>query len=37
MIPENVLTHREGHVVILTDGGEYIEARTQQKPEDYAS
>lgn len=36
MIRENVLTQREGHVVILTDGGAYIEAKTQQNPEDYA-
>lgn len=33
---ENVLTNREGHVVILTDGGDYIEARTMQNPADYA-
>ena len=33
---ENVMTGRTGHVVILTDGGEYIEARTQQNPADYA-
>ena len=33
---DNVLTNRAGHVVILTDGGEYIEARTEQNPADYA-
>lgn len=33
---ENVLTMRDGHVVILTDGGDYLEARTQQNPADYA-
>lgn len=33
---ENVLSQREGHVVILTDGGDYIEAKTQQNPADYA-
>ena len=33
---ENVLTQREGHVVIVTDGGDLLEARTQQNPADYA-
>lgn len=33
---ENILTMQEGHVVILTDGGDYLEARTQQNPADYA-
>lgn len=33
---ENVLTMREGHVVIVTDGGDLLEARTQQNPADYA-
>ena len=33
---ENVLSNRAGHVVILTDGGDYIEARTEQNPADYA-
>nr|MBR4281455.1 MBL fold metallo-hydrolase [Clostridia bacterium] len=33
---ENVLTMQEGHVVILTDGEDYLEARTQQNPADYA-
>ena len=33
---ENVLSNRSGHVVILTDGGDYIEARTDQNPADYA-
>lgn len=33
---ENVLTERSGHAVILTDGADYIEARTQQNPADYA-
>lgn len=33
---ENILSQREGHVVILTDGGDYLEAKTQQNPADYA-
>lgn len=33
---ENILSMKEGHVVILTDGGDYLEARTQQNPADYA-
>lgn len=33
---ENVLTMREGHIVILTDGGDYLEAKTNQNPADYA-
>lgn len=33
---ENILSMREGHVVILTDGGDYLEAKTQQNPADYA-
>lgn len=33
---ENVLTNREGHVVIVTDGGDLLEARTHQDPADYA-
>lgn len=33
---EQVLSQREGHVVILTDGGDYIEAKTNQNPADYA-
>ena len=33
---EHVLGQREGHVVILTDGGAYLEAKTQQEPADYA-
>lgn len=33
---ENVLSMRDGHVVILTDGGDYLEAKTQQNPADYA-
>ena len=33
---DNVLTNRAGHVVLLTDGGEYMEARTEQNPADYA-
>lgn len=33
---ENVLTGTAGHVVLLTDGGEYFEARTKQEPTDYA-
>ena len=32
----NVYTNADGHVVILTDGGEYFEVRTQQEPADYA-
>ena len=34
---ENVYTNADGHVVILTDGGEYFEVRTQQQPADYAN
>lgn len=33
---ENVLTNMAGHVVILTDGGEYFDVRTEQNPADYA-
>lgn len=33
---ENVLSNADGHVVILTDGGEYFEVRTQQDPQEYA-
>lgn len=33
---DNVLSNRAGHVVILTDGGEYIEALSDQNPADYA-
>ena len=33
---DNVLTQRAGHVVILTDGGDYLEAKTDQNPADYA-
>lgn len=33
---ENVYTNADGPVVILTDGGEYFEVRTQQEPADYA-
>lgn len=33
---DNVLTQRAGHVVIVTDGADFIEARTQQNPADYA-
>ena len=36
VIRENVLTQREGHIVIVTDGGDLLEARTQQNPADYA-
>lgn len=36
VIRENVLTQREGHIVIVTDGGDLMEARTQQNPADYA-
>ena len=32
----NALSNRDGHVVILTDGGDYIEARKDQNPADYA-
>ena len=32
----NVLTNADGHVVILTDGAELFEVRTQQSPADYA-
>ena len=34
---ENVLTMREGHIVILTDGADYLEAKTNQNPADYAT
>lgn len=33
---KNILTLTEGHVVILTDGGERFEALTQENPKDYA-
>jgi len=33
---DNVLSNRAGHVVILTDGGDYIEALSDQNPADYA-
>ena len=33
---ENVLTNADGHVVILTDGGERFDVLTQQDPADYA-
>ena len=33
---ENILTNAEGHVVILTDGGDRFEVLTQQDPADYA-
>lgn len=33
----NVYTNADGHVVILTDGGEYLEVLTQQNPADYAN
>lgn len=33
---ENVLTELQGHIVLLTDGGEYLEARVEQDPADYA-
>lgn len=33
---DNVLTNRAGHVVILTDGGDYMEALSDQNPADYA-
>lgn len=33
---EKVLTMREGHVVIVTDGGDLLEAHTQQNPVDWA-
>ncbi len=36
ILRENVLTQREGHIVIVTDGGDLLEARTQQNPADYA-
>lgn len=37
VIRENLLTQREGHIVIVTDGGDLLEARTQQNPADYAT
>lgn len=33
---DNVYTNADGHVVILTDGGERFEVLTQQEPGDYA-
>lgn len=33
---EKALSNRNGHVVILTDGGDYIEALSDQNPADYA-
>jgi len=33
---ENILTNAEGHVVVLTDGGDRFEVLTQQDPADYA-
>ena len=33
---EHVLTNADGHVVILTDGGDRFEVLTQQEPTDYA-
>lgn len=33
---DNVLNNSAGHVVLLTDGGEYFEARRDQNPADYA-
>lgn len=34
---ENTYTSGDGHVVILTDGGEYFEVKTDQNPADYAT
>lgn len=36
ILRENVLTQKEGHIVIVTDGGDLLEVRTQQNPADYA-
>ena len=33
---ENVVTNADGHVIILTDGGERFEVRTQMDPADFA-
>lgn len=33
---DKVLSNRAGHVVLLTDGGEYMEALSDQNPADYA-
>lgn len=33
---ENVVTQREGHIVVVTDGADFFEVRTQQNPADYA-
>lgn len=33
---DNVFTMADGHVVILTNGGEYFEARVKQNPADFA-
>lgn len=32
---ENVLTQKEGHIVVVTNGGDLLEARTQQDPAAY--
>lgn len=34
---DNIYTNADGHVVILTDGGERFDVLTQQQPEDYAN
>ena len=33
---DKVLTNRAGHVVLVTDGGEYLTAFTDQNPADWA-
>lgn len=35
-LKENVYTNADGHVVVLTDGGAYLEVLTQQDPAEYA-
>ena len=36
ILRENVLSQREGHIVVVTDGGDLLEVRTQQNPAEYA-
>ncbi len=33
---QNIYSNSDGHVVLLTDGGEYLDVLTQQNPADYA-
>lgn len=36
IVRENIITNADGHVVILTDGGERFDVLSQQNPADYA-